>query len=149
MSAWRSSFVAATMMLAISAPGCANAKNLVSSPGDISAQQAKRTAEALQAFESRRDFAQFQAAQARWREGNPVACREALESLLERSPKHFEARVLLAELLLSEEQYDSARRHLEVAIAQKSDNAHAQHMMGLLLEATDQDAESLGFYQLI
>jgi tetratricopeptide (TPR) repeat protein len=119
----------------------------MSSEGDIAVQQAKRTAEALQAFESRRDFAQFQAAQARWREGNLAACREALDGLLARSPQHFDARLLLAELLLSEEEYDSARKHLEMAIAERPDHARSQHMMGLLLEATDEEAEAIVYYQ--
>jgi predicted Zn-dependent protease len=138
--------LAITMVLALTT-GCANLKGLMSSPGDIAVQQAKRTAETLQAFETRRDFAQFQAAQARWREGNLAACREALDDILQRSPQHFEARVLLAELLLSEEEYDSARRHLELAIAQRPDHARSQHMMGLLLEATEQDAEAIVYYQ--
>ncbi|MBI3836511.1 MAG: tetratricopeptide repeat protein [Planctomycetia bacterium] len=147
MNARRARLVAAMMMLALGATGCANVKNLVSPQQDIAVQQAKRTAEALQVFESRRDFAQFQAARARWREGNLAACREALEGLLERSPQHFEARALLAELLLSEEEYESARKHLELAIALRPDDARLQHMMGLLLEATEQEADALTFYQ--
>jgi predicted Zn-dependent protease len=136
-----------TALLLLAVTGCASVKKLVTSPEDISVQQKRRAAENLQIFETRRDFAQFQAAQARWREGNTAACREALEALLGRNPKHFEARVLMAELLLSEEEFESARNHLELAIAERSGDARSQHMMGLLMEAMGQESEALAFYQ--
>ena len=129
----RAFFVCALLVcLAAAAPGCAQLKSLTSNPEDISVQQAQRTAETVQAFEARRDFAQFMAAQARWREGNLPACRDSLKQLLQRNPQYFDARLLLSETLLSEEKFDPAREHLAQAIAERPHDARAQHLLGLV-----------------
>ncbi len=81
------------------------------------------------------------------REGNLTACREQLELLLQRNPTAHEARLLLAEVLLSEDEFDVARGHVEQVLAAKPKDAASQHMMGLLLEAQCQDTEALAYYQ--
>jgi tetratricopeptide (TPR) repeat protein len=127
--------------------GCATIKRMALNTDDIAVKQAQRTADAVQAFETQRDFAQFQAAQAGWREGNLKACRESLDQILERNPKFYEAQLLYAEVLLSQEKYDDAKAHLELALAEKSDDARSQHMMGLLLQAQGNAAEALVYYR--
>jgi tetratricopeptide (TPR) repeat protein len=135
------------VMLASAAGGCATLRRIANDPGDVDAKQVKRTAETVEAFETQRNFAQFQAAQARWREGNTKACREALDSLLVREPTHLEARLLLVQVLLSEEKYDLARGYLEQILAERPADARAQHTMGLLLESQDKTADALEYYR--
>src|SRR4029077_14886335 len=70
-----------------------------------------------------------------------------LNGILGRNPKHYEARLLLAELCLSEEDFEEARKNLELAISERSQDAHSQHMMGLLLETMGEESEALDYYR--
>jgi tetratricopeptide (TPR) repeat protein len=127
--------------------GCAAFHRMRAANVDVDAKQAKRTEETVRAFEAQRNFAQFQAAQARWREGNVKACREALEEVLSRDPAHLEARMLLVQVLLSQEKFDLARGYLEQILAEAPANARAQHTMGLLLEIQGHQTQAREYYQ--
>ena len=128
--------------------GCAAFRRIHASTADIDQQQAERAAETVAAFEKQRNFAQFQAAQARWREGNMIACREAVESILQREPTHLEARWLLVQVLLAQEKYDLAHGYLEQILADRPADARAQHTMGLVLDAQGRGSEALGYYRV-
>ena len=135
------------VLVASAATGCATFKRMRSDSDDVAAKAAKRTAETVKAFEMQRNFAQFQAAEARWREGNVKACHEALEGLLQRDPKHLEAKLLLTQVLLSEEKFDQARASLEPILAERPADARVQHTMGLLMEMQGKSEEALACYQ--
>jgi tetratricopeptide (TPR) repeat protein len=99
MSVWRR-FAGWMPVLAVAAAlGCASVK-LPAFPEvkDVAPQRKARGAAALREFEQGRDFAEYEAALARWREQDLPGCRERLETLLARNPRHADARLLMAEL---------------------------------------------------
>jgi tetratricopeptide (TPR) repeat protein len=134
-------------LVALAGSGCATFKTMALPSEDIGQKQSQRTEETVQAFEEQRNQAQFMAAQARWREGNLKACRESLESLLARVPAHLEARLLLVQVLLSEEKFDVAKGYLEQILAERPADARAQHTMGVLLEAKGEQQAALACYK--
>jgi len=133
--------------LLLTGAGCAQIRDFKRSSDDLAVKQAQRTAETVQVFEKRRDFAQLMAARARWREGNSTACRESLEQILQRNPGQYEARLLLAEVLLADEQFEAAISHLETAIEQRAEDPVAQHLMALVLQSQGRDEEALAYHQ--
>ena len=68
----------------------------------------KRNEEFTRQFEQQRDFAEFEAAKTRWvQQNDPKGCREGWRNF-GRNPRHREARLLLAELLLAEDNPQAA-----------------------------------------
>ncbi|MGD9722403.1 MAG: tetratricopeptide repeat protein [Pirellulales bacterium] len=127
--------------------GCAAFHRLSANHKDIDPKQAKREDETLESFESQRDQAQLMAAHARWREGNLRACREALEGLLARNASHVEARLLLVQVLLSEEKFDVARGYLEQLQTERPADARVQHTLGLVLELSGDESGAQTHYR--
>lgn len=108
---------------------------------------AERKAEVLRDFEARRDQAEYQAALSRWNQGDNAGCRKTLKGLLSRSPGHLEGSLLLAELMLLEDQAAEAQTQIEKVLAEHPDDARVQHTMGLLLEAQGQTARATGYFE--
>lgn len=104
---------------------------------------AEQSAEMVASFESKRDQAQFEAARVRWREGDLPGCREQIDKLLARSPKHRGGRLMRAELRLYENKPEAALPDLEALAAESPQDAEVIHLYGLVLEALGRDAESL------
>jgi len=83
--------------------GCAALKMPERPIESITAERQNRSEEAVREFERNRDFAEYQAALARWNQGDVDGCEETLEKLLGRNPDHRDARALLTNVLLIRE----------------------------------------------
>ncbi|HUT95186.1 MAG TPA: tetratricopeptide repeat protein [Thermoguttaceae bacterium] len=140
-SVWVIALLTATMA------GCASLKTLGPPVEDISKKRLQRSEAAARRFDRQCDVAEFEAAQARWNEGNLLGCAEILQRILARSPDHLEARLLLAESLLADNRPTEAIPYLEPALATHPSDARAHHLMGLLLDATGQRADALVYYE--
>lgn len=138
----------AVLLLLATMLGCSTFSSLKSlNERDISAERRKRNEAAAQQFEKARDMAEFEAAQGRWHERDSKGCRERLQNLLARNPQHLDARLLLAEVLLSEHRGEEAIRCLEPAIKDHADDARVQYTMGLVLDAAGQTDRAMSYYQ--
>ena len=127
--------------------GCATLKTSLPQAEDISQKRRERNRAAIRSFAENRDLAEFQAAQARWEQGDIEGCREDLQRLLERTPDHLEARLLLAESLLSDNRPGEAVRCLEPAMPRHSDDARVYYTMGLALEALGRRDGAVAYYE--
>lgn len=127
--------------------GCASARLTVPESQGISQKRRERTRALAQRFDRKRDSAEFEAARALWIQGDSDGSTEALKRLLVRNPDHIEARLLMAELLLSDDRQSEAIACLEPAMVAHPDDARVQHMMGLLLDAIGKTDEALACYE--
>ena len=127
--------------------GCQSLEFLTAKPEGISQKRKQRNLAATQRFDQNRDWADLEAAQARWGEGDLDGCTETLNRLLARNPQHVEARLLMAEALLAANRPDEAVPVLEPALAGHPDDARVHHLMGMLLDATGERGDALVFYE--
>ena len=88
----------ATALLAIVGSGCAGMDWAATGSGDVATKRKQRLIEAAGRLDKHRDEAQWQAALARLRHGDPDRARDQLEALLVRNPDHADARALLAQI---------------------------------------------------
>ena len=88
----------ATALLAIVGSGCAGMDWAATGSGDVATKRKQRLIEAAGRLDKHRDEAQWQAALARLRHGDPDRARDQLEALLIRNPDHADARALLAQI---------------------------------------------------
>src|SRR6185295_11577342 len=123
--------------------GCANFGRPAPDPEDVSVQARHRREDVVRSFEGKRDQAQIASAVTRWKSGDVKGCREALDKLLERNPKYREGQLLMAELLLSEQQPEAAIAQLQQVLADNPSDPRAHHAMGLALEAEGQTDEAI------
>ncbi len=70
-----------------------------------------------------------------------------MEKLLARRPDHREARLLLAELLLAEDNAQAAYRHAKAALDAYPNDAQTQYTMGLTFDAQGKSQEALAYYE--
>ena len=75
---------------------------------DLATRRKQRLTEAAARFDKHRDEAQWQAAQARLRHGDPYSARNQLETLLARNPDHADARAMLSQIDNSQTPVDLA-----------------------------------------
>jgi len=137
----------AWLVLALAA-GCAQTAVLTGSPAEsITRRREQRTDEAVRQFEQKQDFAEFQAALARWNQHDVKACEERLQRLLKRSPNHRDARLLMAEVHLAANRPRQALAEVEQALQAHPNNARVQYTMGLVLDAMGQQERALAYYQ--
>ncbi len=117
--------------------GCASnpIKKPMAAIEDVAPLRQGRANDAIAQFERRREKAQFTAALARWHEGNLGECRTALDEIVRRNPNHTQARLLLSELLLAEQQPQLALEQVEGVLEKEPRNAAAIHTAGLAYEA--------------
>jgi tetratricopeptide (TPR) repeat protein len=108
--------------------------------------EAKRE-ELVGAFDAKRDIAQFDAAKARWQEGDTAGCKELVGKILVRNPKHRGGRLLRAELQLVDGKAELAVAEIQSLVDENPQDAEASHMLGLLLEATGQLQEALSHFE--
>lgn len=94
---------------------------------------AERKQEAISQFERQRDAAQVQAAVSYWQRGDLEKSQSLLTSIVERSPRDRNARLRLAELLISQEELAAAETQLRECINVAPDSAEAHHSLGMLL----------------
>ncbi len=114
---------------------------------DITPEAKKRNEEAARAFDEKRDFAEFEAAKSRWQQNDRPGCQEALQRLLARNPRHHEARVFLAEVLLSEGDPQAAYAQAKAALDLAPNDPQVQHAMGLALDGLGRSSEALAYYE--
>ena len=116
--------------------------------GDISPQRKKRSEEFTRQFEQQRDFAEYEAAKTRWvQQRDPQGCRKALEKLLARSPQHREARLLMVELLLAEDDPHTAYEHAKAALDTYPNDAQVQYTVALTFDAQGKTSDALSYYE--
>ncbi len=136
-------------MLSTSLVGCAGMHlPKTMTQGDIAPKREQRNKELVDHFDQKRDFAEFEAAKSRWNEqGDAKGCREALEKLLARNPSHREARLLMAELLLSQINPQGAYQHAKAALDAYPNDAQVHFTMAMTLEAQGNMQDALGYYE--
>ena len=116
--------------------------------GSIEPQLKKRNEEATRSFEQQRDLAEFEAAHARWEQQNDrQGCCEGLQKLLARNPRYREARLLLAELFLSQENPEAAYEHAKAALDLYPNDGQTQYTMALCLDAQGKTPDALTYYE--
>lgn len=114
--------------------GCAGTKQFKPVIENAAEERTERERELIENFSQRRDDAQYQAALQSWESGDPKGCRELIEKLLERNPKHKQARQLLADLHLDGGSPQEAKELLEQLLAEFPNDAQIHHSLGMLHE---------------
>jgi len=116
--------------------------------GDATPQRKQRAEEFNRHFDQQRDFAEFEAARNAWlQQGDPRGCREGLEKLLARQPRHLEARLLMVELSLAEDDFETAALHAKAALDMQPNDARAQYAMAAALDAQGKTSDALAYYE--
>jgi tetratricopeptide (TPR) repeat protein len=87
------------------------------------------------------------AAAERWEQQDLQGCRQQLDSLLARNPKHRDAQLLLADVLLASDRSKEALEHLEKLAEANPKDADVQYALGLTLDANGQSAKALPHYE--
>ena len=113
---------------------------------DVAKKRKQRTEDAVRDFERKRNFAEFQAAKSQYERHDAKGCRATLQRLLQREPGHVDARLMLAELHLAENQPQEALIQVEQVLNDHPDNARARHTAGLLFDTTGQTGRALAYY---
>jgi len=90
-------------LLLATVAGCAALKMPDEPVESITEKRQDRSEAAIREFEEKRAFAEFQAALARWDQGDVDGCEAGLQKLLKRNPDHRDAQALLADVLLVRE----------------------------------------------
>jgi tetratricopeptide (TPR) repeat protein len=139
-------FVAA-VILALST-GCASlpfAKSLLG--GGVAEKRHRRDAEIVRSFEAHRDQAAYEAALARWEQNDSKGCREGLDVLLARNPRHIDAQLLLAEVNLLDKRPQDALKQVDEVLCLQPGNARALYTKGLVLDAIGQSTGAVAYYE--
>jgi tetratricopeptide (TPR) repeat protein len=148
---WRkriSALISAAAIILVLTPGCAglsSAKSLLVS--DAAQKRQKRNEALIKNFESHRDQAAYEAALSRWEQNDSKGCREGLEALLARNPRHIDAQLLLAEVNLLDRRPEDALKQADEALRFQPNNAKAFYTKGLVLDAIGQSAGAIAYYE--
>jgi tetratricopeptide (TPR) repeat protein len=139
-------FVAA-VILALST-GCASMPIAKSLFGDGGAEKRqRRNEEVVRNFDRHRDQAAYEAALARWEQNDSKGCREGLDVLLARNPRHVDAQLLLAEVNLLDKRPQDALKQVDEVLRLQPGNARALYTKGLVLDAIGQSAGAVAYYE--
>jgi tetratricopeptide (TPR) repeat protein len=138
---------AGAALVALLAAGCAGGAWSSRRVPDVYPIKAQRSIEVGKHLGDERDRSEFEAAKFAWRQDDVEGCRDLLGNLLERNPRHREGGLLMAELLLVEQQTEQAREQLKQVLAHHPDDGEALHAMGLLLDAENRPAEAQVYYR--
>lgn len=106
-----------------------------------------RAQQAVKDFDRQRDEAQYQAAATSWRQGDYVACNEALDKILARNPAHRNSLLLRADVDLEHDRPTEAVDTLRKAVQAHPQDAEVAYKLALALEADHQVSEALHFFQ--
>ncbi len=126
--------------------GCAS-DVMQQNTADVAPQRQKRKQEVIAQFEGRRNGAQYQAAMQCWERGDNAGCQSNLEQLLQRSPEHHDARIMLADLLMVSGRTEAAHHHLTLVLQQAPDHAPAHHALALLFESNSQLQQAMTHFR--
>jgi Flp pilus assembly protein TadD len=97
---------------------------------------AERKEHAVAAFEKQRDKAQVQAAVNCWERGEMQKGLAMLEAIVQRNPADVTARLRLAEIHASQNDFAAATAHLAECLRVEPNLAEAHHNLGLILSET-------------
>ena len=115
--------------------------------GDVAQKRLRRNEEVIRSFETHRDQAAYEAAIARWEQNDSKGCREGLDRLLARNPRHIDAQLLLAEVNLLDKRPQDALKQIDDVLGMQPDNARALYTKGLVLDAIGQSTGALAYYE--
>lgn len=116
--------------------------------GDITPQRKQRAEEFNRHFDQQRDSAEFESARNAWlQQGDPQGCRDGLEKLLARQPRHLEARLLMVELSRAEDDCATAALHAKAALDAYPNDARSQYAMATALDAQGKSSDALAYYE--
>ena len=135
-------------LLVLTLGGCAAWQEPIAKelPPEVAQKRQDRNAAAIQDFEAARSTAEYKAAVNRYTEGDTVGCREMLERLLARNPKHRDGRLLMTEICLTANDPQGALSSAQQAVAAWPQDGAVQYAMGLSLDAAGRPAEAAAYY---
>jgi tetratricopeptide (TPR) repeat protein len=140
-------FFVTTVFIALST-GCASLSITKSLLGGGGAKKRQlRNEEVVRNFEMHRDQAAYEAALARWEQNDSKGCREGLDTLLARNPRHVDGLLLLAEVNLIDKRPQDALKQADEALRLKPGNARALYTKGLVLDAIGQSTGAVAYYE--
>lgn len=125
--------IAALTLLALSTLGCTSLPSARKKSAQPQQTMAERKHEAISSFERQRDAAQVQAAISYWQRGDLEKSQSLLTAIVQRSPRDVNARLRLAELLISQEELAAAEAQLRECLVVAPQSAEAHHALGMLL----------------
>lgn len=128
--------VAIVSAVAVLSSSCAHWKMPKPPVEDIHPEIEARQKAVVQSFEARRTQAQLNAARAKAEQGDLAGCHTMLQGILDRDPKHPQARLLLAEVQLARGEASAAESTLQSVVRDIPDEAPAHFALGLLYEST-------------
>jgi tetratricopeptide (TPR) repeat protein len=115
---------------------------------DRVAEKRRQRADAFaRGIDQQHEQADLVAARDLWQRGDHESCKRRLNELLTRNPEQLDARLLLAEVLLDENQAQEGIRVLKPAETAHHDDARVQYTMGLLLDASGSQEGARSHYQ--
>jgi tetratricopeptide (TPR) repeat protein len=115
---------------------------------DRLAEKRRQRADAFaRSIDQQHEQADLVAARDLWQRGDHESCKRRLNELLTRNPEQLDARLLLADVLLDENQAQEGIRVLKPAEAAHRDDARVQYTMGLLLDASGSQEGARSHYQ--
>ncbi|MGD0383813.1 MAG: tetratricopeptide repeat protein [Thermoguttaceae bacterium] len=138
---------ATAVILALTA-GCAGfpiAKSLLG--GNDTEKRHRRNEEIVRNFEAHRDQAAYEAALTRWEHNDSKGCREGLEVLLARNPRHIDAQLLMAEVNLLDRRPEDSLKQVDEVLHMQPGNARALYTKGLVLDAIGQSTGAVAYYE--
>jgi tetratricopeptide (TPR) repeat protein len=115
---------------------------------DRLAEKRRERADAFaRSIDQQHEQADLVAARDLWQRGDHESCKRRLNEILTRNPEQLDARLLLAEVFLDENQAQEGIRVLKPAEAAHHDDARVQYTMGLLLDASGSQEGARSHYQ--
>jgi len=128
--------------------GCTSLLPKAATQEGLTPQIKKRNEASVQYFEQQRDLAEYEGAKNLWEQQHDAkGCREGLEKLLARNPKHRDARLLMAEVLMIDDDPQGAYRHAKAALDLWPNDALVHFTMATTLDALGKTSDALGYYQ--
>ena len=115
---------------------------------DRLAEKRRQRADAFaRSIDQQHEQADLIAARDLWQRGDRESCKRRLNEVLTRNPEQLDARLLLAEVYLDENQPQEGIRVLKPAETAHHDDARVQYTMGLLLDASGSQEGARTHYQ--
>jgi Tfp pilus assembly protein PilF len=112
--------------------GCTSWQPIAGNTPSTSQQRVARAQHVVHEFEEQRTKAQLSAALDRWQQGDIAGCESRLRTILAREPQNLQARLRLAELAWSCDDYEAAKAEYCQALAQAPGNQEIQDALRLL-----------------
>ena len=140
---------AAALLIVLSglAAGCQWLGHGMTESDQLAEKRRQRTDAFARSIDQQHEQADLVAARDLWQRGDHESCKRRLNELLTRNPEQLDARLLLAEVFLDENQAQEGIRVLKPAEAAHHDDARVQYTMGLLLDASGSQEGARSHYQ--